>query len=192
MSQPTFLDEEERPVGKGAMADVKRDKFMKQLAQLPDEDPEMYKERPVKDTANISCLNMDGVQEKALGRRRQGMYHHRGDPHLRNPHFCKYHHVQHHPSSATDFLCATEEHLEQQIDKKKKLKFQLLCFSRSPYIMLVFAVPQYDAVSVPFAQHISGFDSGISPLQRIAIGLFTTTSRLIHPPLVNTDLILTS
>ncbi|KAF3780891.1 NRT1-PTR FAMILY 4-3 protein [Nymphaea thermarum] len=53
-----------------------------------------------------------------------------------------------------------------------------------PYIMLIFVVPLYDAVCVPFARRISGTESGISPLQRIAIGLFTATFSMVAAALI--------
>ncbi|KAF3772863.1 NRT1-PTR FAMILY 4-3 protein [Nymphaea thermarum] len=43
--------------------------------------------------------------------------------------------------------------------KKTKIKVPLALLQSILYIMLIFVVPLYDAVCVPFAQHISGFES---------------------------------
>ncbi|KAK1440402.1 hypothetical protein QVD17_06229 [Tagetes erecta] len=48
-----------------------------------------------------------------------------------------------------------------------------------PYIMLIFVVPFYDYFFVPFARKITGHDSGITPLQRIGVGLFVATFSMV-------------
>lgn len=48
-----------------------------------------------------------------------------------------------------------------------------------PYIMLIFVVPLYDYFFVPFARKITGHDSGITPLQRIGVGLFVATFSMV-------------
>lgn len=48
-----------------------------------------------------------------------------------------------------------------------------------PYIILIFLVPIYDVFFVPFARKFTGNVSGISPLQRIGIGLFTATFSMV-------------
>ncbi|KAF8019273.1 hypothetical protein BT93_G0063 [Corymbia citriodora subsp. variegata] len=53
-----------------------------------------------------------------------------------------------------------------------------------PYLMLIFVVPLYDALFVPFARRFTGRDSGISPLQRIGIGLFLATFSMIAAALM--------
>ncbi|KAL0335313.1 UNVERIFIED_CONTAM: protein NRT1/ PTR FAMILY 4.3 [Sesamum radiatum] len=53
-----------------------------------------------------------------------------------------------------------------------------------PYIMLIFIVPLYDAFFVPFARSITGHDSGITPLQRIGVGLFLATFSMISAALM--------
>ncbi|KAI3836551.1 hypothetical protein MKX03_033039 [Papaver bracteatum] len=53
-----------------------------------------------------------------------------------------------------------------------------------PYIMLIFLLPLYETVFVPLARKITGKQSGISPLQRIGIGLFTATFSMIAAALV--------
>ncbi|XP_030473632.2 protein NRT1/ PTR FAMILY 4.3-like isoform X1 [Syzygium oleosum] len=53
-----------------------------------------------------------------------------------------------------------------------------------PYLMLIFVVPLYDALFVPFARRITGRDSGISPLQRIGFGLFLATFSMVAAALM--------
>jgi hypothetical protein len=48
-----------------------------------------------------------------------------------------------------------------------------------PYIFLIVVVPLYDTLFVPFARKITGHESGISPLQRIGIGLFLATFSMV-------------
>ncbi|KAF5448088.1 hypothetical protein F2P56_028653, partial [Juglans regia] len=48
-----------------------------------------------------------------------------------------------------------------------------------PYIMLIFVVPLYDTFFVPFARKFTGHDSGIAPLNRIGVGLFSVTFSMI-------------
>ncbi|GAU51708.1 hypothetical protein TSUD_415150 [Trifolium subterraneum] len=48
-----------------------------------------------------------------------------------------------------------------------------------PYILLIVVVPLYDTLFVPFARKITGHESGISPLQRIGIGLFLATFSMV-------------
>lgn len=53
-----------------------------------------------------------------------------------------------------------------------------------PYIMLVFLVPLYETVFVPMARKITGRDSGISPLQRVGVGLFIATFSMVSAAIV--------
>ncbi|XWS22003.1 hypothetical protein CRYUN_Cryun30bG0106200 [Craigia yunnanensis] len=53
-----------------------------------------------------------------------------------------------------------------------------------PYIMLIFVVPLYETVFVPIARKITGKDSGITPLQRVGIGLFVATFSMVAAALV--------
>nr|XP_027113309.1 protein NRT1/ PTR FAMILY 4.3 [Coffea arabica] len=53
-----------------------------------------------------------------------------------------------------------------------------------PYIMLIFIVPLYDSLFVPFSRRITGHDSGISPLQRIGFGLFLSTFSMVAAALM--------
>lgn len=53
-----------------------------------------------------------------------------------------------------------------------------------PYLMLIFVVPLYDTLFVPFARRFTGRDSGISPLQRIGFGLFLATFSMIAAALM--------
>ncbi|XP_030511367.1 protein NRT1/ PTR FAMILY 4.3 [Rhodamnia argentea] len=53
-----------------------------------------------------------------------------------------------------------------------------------PYLMLIFLVPLYDALFVPFARRLTGCESGISPLQRIGFGLFLATFSMVAAALM--------
>lgn len=53
-----------------------------------------------------------------------------------------------------------------------------------PYIMLIFLVPLYDTFFVPFARKITGHDSGVTPLQRIGLGLFVATFSMVSAALM--------
>ncbi|KAK3014973.1 hypothetical protein RJ639_010330 [Escallonia herrerae] len=53
-----------------------------------------------------------------------------------------------------------------------------------PYIMLIFAVPLYETAFVPLVRKITKRDSGISPLQRVGIGLFIATFSMVSAALV--------
>lgn len=53
-----------------------------------------------------------------------------------------------------------------------------------PYIILIFLVPLYETVFVPIARKITGKDSGISPLQRVGVGLFIATFSMVSAAVV--------
>lgn len=53
-----------------------------------------------------------------------------------------------------------------------------------PYIMLIVLVPLYETVFVPVASKFTGRDSGISPLQRVGIGLFIATFSMVSAAVV--------
>ncbi|XP_077251458.1 major facilitator superfamily protein [Tasmannia lanceolata] len=53
-----------------------------------------------------------------------------------------------------------------------------------PYILLIFLVPLYETVFVPLARKVTGKESGISPLQRIGVGLFVVTFSMVSAALV--------
>ncbi|CAH8388193.1 unnamed protein product [Eruca vesicaria subsp. sativa] len=53
-----------------------------------------------------------------------------------------------------------------------------------PYIMLIFLVPLYDSLFVPFARKFTGHSSGIPPLTRIGIGLFLSTFSMVSAALL--------
>lgn len=53
-----------------------------------------------------------------------------------------------------------------------------------PYLILIFLVPLYETVFVPLARRLTGIDSGISPLQRVGIGLFVATFSMVSAALV--------
>ena len=53
-----------------------------------------------------------------------------------------------------------------------------------PYILLIFVVPLYEMGFVPVARKFTGRDSGISPLQRVGIGLFIATFSMVSAALV--------
>ncbi|XP_058727651.1 protein NRT1/ PTR FAMILY 4.4-like [Vicia villosa] len=48
-----------------------------------------------------------------------------------------------------------------------------------PFVLLILIVPLYDTLFVPFARKITGRKSGISPLQRIGVGLFLVTFSMV-------------
>ncbi|XP_030461697.1 protein NRT1/ PTR FAMILY 4.4-like [Syzygium oleosum] len=53
-----------------------------------------------------------------------------------------------------------------------------------PYLMLIFVVPLYETVFVPITRRLTGRDSGISPLQRVGIGLFVASFSMVSAALV--------
>ncbi|CAO2141314.1 unnamed protein product [Urochloa humidicola] len=53
-----------------------------------------------------------------------------------------------------------------------------------PYAMLVALVPAYEAAFVPAARRLTGIPTGITPLQRIGIGLFSVTFSMVAAALV--------
>lgn len=53
-----------------------------------------------------------------------------------------------------------------------------------PYIMLIFLVPLYEIAFVPMTRKFTGKDSGITPLQRVGIGLFIATFSMVCAALV--------
>lgn len=53
-----------------------------------------------------------------------------------------------------------------------------------PYIILIFLVPVYETFFVPLMRKVTGKESGISPLQRIGVGLFTVTFSMVSAALV--------
>nr|XP_009631798.1 protein NRT1/ PTR FAMILY 4.3-like [Nicotiana tomentosiformis] len=53
-----------------------------------------------------------------------------------------------------------------------------------PYILLIFIVPLYDTFFVPFARKFTDHDSGITPLQRIGLGLFIATFSMVSAALM--------
>ncbi|CAL9135304.1 unnamed protein product [Musa textilis] len=48
-----------------------------------------------------------------------------------------------------------------------------------PYIMLIVLVPVYETCFVPLARKLTGTSSGITPLQRIRVGLFAVTFSMV-------------
>ncbi|KAJ4952113.1 hypothetical protein NE237_028945 [Protea cynaroides] len=53
-----------------------------------------------------------------------------------------------------------------------------------PYFILIFVVPLYEGAFVPLARKFTGKESGISPLQRIGVGLFFVTFSMVSAALV--------
>ncbi|KAG1331195.1 protein NRT1/ PTR FAMILY 4.3 [Cocos nucifera] len=53
-----------------------------------------------------------------------------------------------------------------------------------PYIILIVLVPIYDMCFVPLARRLTGKESGITPLQRIGVGLCTVTFSMVAAALV--------
>ncbi|KAK8966651.1 putative peptide/nitrate transporter [Platanthera guangdongensis] len=55
-----------------------------------------------------------------------------------------------------------------------------------PYLILILLVPIYETAFVPLARRITGHDSGITPLQRIGVGLFSVTFSMVAAAVVET------
>ncbi|XP_020111820.1 protein NRT1/ PTR FAMILY 4.4-like [Ananas comosus] len=53
-----------------------------------------------------------------------------------------------------------------------------------PYLMLILLVPMYELLFVPTVRRITKRESGITPLQRIGVGLFTVTFSMVAAALV--------
>ncbi|KAL5993223.1 hypothetical protein ACLOJK_014146 [Asimina triloba] len=53
-----------------------------------------------------------------------------------------------------------------------------------PYIILIFLVPLYETTLVPFMRKATGTAAGISPLQRVGVGLFAATFSMVAAALV--------
>ena len=56
-----------------------------------------------------------------------------------------------------------------------------------PYIVLVILVPIYETSFVPLAQKLTREDSGITPLQRIGVGLFTATFSMVATAMIEKE-----
>lgn len=61
----------------------------------------------------------------------------------------------------------------------KSFKIPPASLQSIPYMMLIFILPLYDTFFVPFARKITGHVSGIPPLWRIGLGLFTATFSMV-------------
>ncbi|XP_042479264.1 protein NRT1/ PTR FAMILY 4.4-like [Macadamia integrifolia] len=66
----------------------------------------------------------------------------------------------------------------------KSFKIPPASLQSIPYIILIFVVPLYEGVFVPLARKFTGKDSGISPLNRIGVGLFVVTFSMVSAALV--------
>ncbi|KAK9110881.1 hypothetical protein Scep_018400 [Stephania cephalantha] len=66
----------------------------------------------------------------------------------------------------------------------KNLRIPPASLQSIPYIMLLFIVPLYEVSFVPLARKLTGKESGISPLQRIGVGLFIVTFSMVSAALV--------
>ncbi|XP_006662843.2 protein NRT1/ PTR FAMILY 4.4-like [Oryza brachyantha] len=53
-----------------------------------------------------------------------------------------------------------------------------------PYLVLIALVPAYEAAFVPAMRRATGVDTGITPLQRIGVGLFAATFSMVAAALV--------
>ncbi|KAJ4751733.1 Protein NRT1/ PTR FAMILY 4.4 [Rhynchospora pubera] len=53
-----------------------------------------------------------------------------------------------------------------------------------PYILMILLVPLYELLFVPFVRGFTGVSSGITPLQRIGVGLFTVTFSMVTAAMV--------
>ncbi|KAL5714675.1 hypothetical protein ACHQM5_016604 [Ranunculus cassubicifolius] len=72
------------------------------------------------------------------------------------------------------------------MDAQMTKKFQVppASLQAIPYLILIFVVPLYETVFVPLARRFTGKDSGISPLQRVGVGLFVATFSMVSAALV--------
>lgn len=66
----------------------------------------------------------------------------------------------------------------------KSFKIPPASLQSIPYIMLIFVVPLYETAFVPFARRITGKDSGITPLQRVGVGLFIATFSMVSAAVI--------
>ncbi|RZR78725.1 hypothetical protein BHM03_00004159 [Ensete ventricosum] len=57
-------------------------------------------------------------------------------------------------------------------------------FQAIPYMMLIVLVPIYETGFVPLLRRFTGVESGITPLQRIGVGLFTVTFSMVSAALI--------
>ncbi|KAK1323884.1 putative peptide/nitrate transporter [Acorus calamus] len=53
-----------------------------------------------------------------------------------------------------------------------------------PYLLMLLLVPLYETAFVPLARRLTANPSGISPLQRVGVGLFTVTFSMVSAALV--------
>lgn len=66
----------------------------------------------------------------------------------------------------------------------KSLKIPPASLQAIPYIMLIFLVPLYETLFVPITRKLTRTESGITPLQRVGVGLFTATFSMVAAALV--------
>lgn len=66
----------------------------------------------------------------------------------------------------------------------KNFKIPPASLQSIPYIMLIFVVPLYETAFVPIARKLTGKESGISPLQRVGIGLFIATFSMVSAAII--------
>ncbi|KAM7253381.1 hypothetical protein ACFE04_025999 [Oxalis oulophora] len=74
----------------------------------------------------------------------------------------------------------------------KNFKIPPASLQSIPYIMLIFVVPIYETVFVPTVRKFTGRESGISPLQRVGIGLFIASFSMVAAGLVERKRIMAS
>lgn len=66
----------------------------------------------------------------------------------------------------------------------KSFKIPPASLQAIPYLFLILVVPLYELFFVPFARKLTKRESGITPLQRIGIGLFTVTFSMVAAALI--------
>ena len=66
----------------------------------------------------------------------------------------------------------------------KSLQIPPASLQSIPYLMLIILVPLYETALVPIARRLTSTESGISPLNRIGIGLFTVTFSMVSAAMV--------
>ncbi|KAK9095781.1 hypothetical protein Sjap_021278 [Stephania japonica] len=67
------------------------------------------------------------------------------------------------------------------MDNQLTRKFQIppASLQAIPYLMLIFLVPLYEVAFVPLMRKVTKIESGVTPLQRVGVGLFIATFSMV-------------
>ncbi|KAK1287782.1 putative peptide/nitrate transporter [Acorus calamus] len=104
------------------------------------------------------------------------------DPPVRRPDLRLHHHLQHHPRPTPDLLGPTRVAMDTRLTPTFSIPPASL--QSIPYLLMLLLVPLYETAFVPLARCLTGNPSGISPLQRVGVGLFTVTFSMVSAALV--------